>query len=95
MEKELEALQAHIEKEKQSLANEKSASLQKTELINNLRRGVEEWRQKATELREINTNLGGEIDLQQSTRKHAATSGEQSSQGQEKNTWRVLLQRLK
>ena len=61
MEKELEALQAHIEKEKQSLAKEKSASLQKTELINNLRRGVEEWRQKATELREINTNMGGEI----------------------------------
>ena len=43
------------------MAKEKTASLQKTELINNLRRGVEEWRQKATELREINTNLGGEI----------------------------------
>ena len=61
MEKELEAIQAHIEKKKQSLAKEKSASLQKTELINNLRRGVEEWRRKATELREINTNMGGEI----------------------------------
>ena len=61
MEKELETLQARIEKEKQSLAKEKSASLQKTELINNLRRGVEEGRQKVTELKEINTNLGREI----------------------------------
>ena len=42
MKKELETLQAQIEKEKQLLSKEKSASLQKTELINNLRRGVEE-----------------------------------------------------
>ena len=61
MEKELETLQAQIEKEKQSWAKEKSASLQKTELINNLTRGVEEWRQKVTELKQINANLGQEI----------------------------------
>ena len=61
MEKELETLQARIEKEKQSLVKEKSASLQKTELINNLRRGVEEGRKKVTELKEINANLGREI----------------------------------
>ena len=61
MEKELETLQARIEKEKQSLAKEKSASLQKTELINNLRRGVEEGRQKVTELKGINTDLGRDI----------------------------------
>ena len=61
LEKELKALQALVDKGKQSLAKEKSASLQKTDLINNLRRGVEEWRQKVTELKDINTNLGGEI----------------------------------
>ena len=61
LEKELKALHALVEKGKQSLAKEKSASLQKTDLINNLRRGVEEWRQKVTELKDINTNLGGEI----------------------------------
>ena len=61
LEKELETLQALVDKGKQSLAKEKSASLQKTDLINNLRRGVEEWRQKVTELKDINTNLGGQI----------------------------------
>ena len=61
LEKELEALQALVDKGKQSLAKEKSASLQKTDLINNLRRGVKEWRQKVTELKDINTNLGGDI----------------------------------
>ena len=61
LEKELETLQALVDKGKQSLAKEKSASLQKTDLINNLHRGVEQWRQKVTELKDINTNLGGEI----------------------------------
>ena len=61
IEKELENLQAQIEKEKQLLAKEKSASIQKTELINNLRRGVEEGRQKVAELKKINTDLGKEI----------------------------------
>ena len=61
LEKELEALQALVDKGKPSLAKEKSVSLQKTNLINNLCRGVEEWRQKDTELKDINTNLGGEI----------------------------------
>ena len=36
-------------------------NLQKTDLINNLHRGVEQCRQKVTELKDINTNLGGEI----------------------------------
>ena len=61
LEKELKAMQSLVDKGKQSLAKEKSASLQKTDLINNLRRGVEEWRQKVTELKDINTNLGGQI----------------------------------
>ena len=61
IEKKLENLQAQIEKEKQLLAKEKSASIQKTELINNLRRGVEEGRQKVAELKKINTDLGKEI----------------------------------
>ena len=57
LEKELETLQALVDKGKQSLAKEKSASLQKTDLINNLRRGVEEWRQKVNELKKMNANL--------------------------------------
>ena len=61
LEKELKAMQSLVDKGKQSLAKEKSASLQKTDLINNLRRGVEEWRQKVSELKDINTNLGGQI----------------------------------
>ena len=61
MEKELETFRAQIEKEKQLLAKEKSASIQKTELINNLRRGVEEGRQKVAELKKINTDLGKEL----------------------------------
>ena len=59
--KELETLQALVDKGKQSLAKEKAASIQKTELINNLRRGVEEGRQRVTELKEINSNLGSEV----------------------------------
>ena len=61
MEKELETLQVQIEKEKQSLASMKSASLQKTEVINNLTRGIEEWRQKVDELKQMNANLSQRI----------------------------------
>ena len=39
------------------MAREKSVSLQKTELINNLTRGIEEWRQKVNELKQMNANL--------------------------------------
>ena len=44
MEKELEALTAQNEKEKQTIATMKTTSLQKAEVINSLTRGIEEWR---------------------------------------------------
>ena len=61
MEKELEALTAQNEKEKQTIATMKTTSLQKAEVINSLTRGIEEWRQKVADLKEINANLGQEI----------------------------------
>lgn len=60
---------AQLEEEKQSLATIKAASLQKTDVINSLTKGIEEWRQKVTNLQQINAKaiLQGKQEVEQLT----------------------------
>lgn len=61
IEKERQTLLTQLQNKEEALATMKTSSLQKTEVINNLTKGIEEWREKVANFNQLNAILKQEI----------------------------------